>query len=257
MINKTYKTVIIDDEPLAIEGVRIRLQLNETFKIIGEYLSVNSALVDLKDKDVDVIFLDIQMPKLNGFDFLTMYKPKSMPIIVFITACDEFAIDAFKVSALDYLLKPIDKVQFLDMLKKVDAQLTLKSYQSNEKKIEQLLHIYGEKKEVRTIKLKSLGNYYSILENDIVCIKAEGDYITVFTNTQNYLVKDTLKHFSSELNNDRFKQIHRSSIVNLHEINHIENTNHNDAIIHLRNKDRIKVSRKYSKEIINSFKHLK
>lgn len=249
-----FKTVIIDDEALAVEGIRLRLEQFHNFRVIHEFMSVHSALKVLKDEEVDIIFLDIQMPRYTGFDFLNQYHPKKMPLIVFVTAYDQFALEAFNVHAVDYLLKPIDNERFREMIEKVSGQLAQRNPLLDTDKISEIISMYERIKEEDVndkFKVKSLGVYYTISKRDIVWVKAEGDYVTIYTKKQDYFVKDTLKDFEKRMGVNFLRRVHRSSLVNLREINKIVPSTHSDAIIYMKNNEIIKMSRTFKNEILD------
>jgi two-component system LytT family response regulator len=252
-----YKTIIIDDELLAIEGLQIHLKLYTQFNIITTFRRVSSALEWLKENDIDVIFLDIEMPKYNGFDFIKMYNPKKMPTLIFVTAYNQFALEAFNANALDYILKPIDVDRFETTIKKIESQLSLLSVETDRNKLKKLVSDLEKKQLAQSskIKLKSFGTHYFVEYSDIILIQSEGDYINVITTTNTYFVKKTLTQFESGLNDDLFKRIHRSTIVNTQKITELKPSSHGDGLVILSNKVEVKFTRSYRKNlesVINS-----
>ena len=238
MTDKIYTSIIIDDEHLAIEGIEIRLRPFMNLKVLDTFRTVRSALEFLKESSVDVIFLDIQMPKYNGFDFLKMYTPTTMPIVIFITAYKEFALEAYHVRAFDYILKPIDDDRFEQTIIKLLEQFELESYKKN------TLNSHHK------IKLKSFGVNYFLDELDIISITSEGDYIKVQLDTESLLVKMTLSDITNQLNGEQFKRIHRSTLINIDNIKSIHVGTHGDGTIVLTNSTEHKYSRSHRENIL-------
>lgn len=213
------KTLIVDDEPLARSIIKTYLSEHEQFELIGEYGDGFSALKAINELKPDVVFLDIQMPKLTGIELLELLDIK--PIIVFITAFNQYAIEAFELSACDYLLKPFAKERFNTTIARIldkygrndSSDITvgkfIEKFSSHEEKLERVAIKNGAKIEIIPV-------------SEITHIMAEGDYVMIFTKNGKFLKDKTMKYFESRLDETKFIRIHRSSIVNIDDIQRIE-----------------------------------
>ena len=222
-----YKCLIVDDEPLARKVLKEYLDDVQVLSLVNECGSPVEAVEFLKRNDIDVLFLDINMPKLDGFQVLNQLEKR--PLVIFTTAYSEYAVKAFEFKAFDYLVKPISFERFL---------------QSTNRVVDQLNSEQSGTTEAQTILIKENKRLYKISLDDIFFVKAFGDYIRIFTSTKTYIVKDRLQRFSEELN-DRFFKVHRSYIVNLDRIHYLEG---NHIVI---NDEKIPVSETYRSALID------
>ncbi len=199
----TINCLIVDDEPLARSLLKEYIADTEDLVLIGELKSALEILKTVEDNVVDLIFLDINMPKLSGLDFIKNFDVKSQ--IIFTTAYPEFAVDAFEYNAADYLVKPISFNRFL-------------------KSIEKIRHILNSQNsftEREWLIIKENKRIYNLKLSNILYLQAFGDYVKIITNSKSYLTKDTLSGIQSLLSK-KFIKCHRSYIVNLDEIKYIE-----------------------------------
>ncbi len=221
------KCIIIDDEPLAIKVIESHLKEFHNFEIIETFNNPIEALQIIENKKIDVVFLDINMPKMNGIDFLKNTILKSNVVIT--TAYREFAVECFDLDVLDYLVKPIPFNRFLKTINKITQKIQLQ--QSNNK--EQIANSHS------FIFLKANKKLIKIKFDDIFYIESLKDYIKVFTKTENYIVHKSLTSISEELPNNLFLRIHRSFTIALDKIKFVEG---NSVAI---NNTRIPIGRKY------------
>jgi two-component system, LytTR family, response regulator len=234
-----YKAIIIEDEEPARQLIRSYLSGNNEIEISGEFADGFSAVKAIEDIKPDLVFLDIQMPKLNGFEVLELVSHK--PAIIFSTAFDEFAIRAFEINATDYLLKPYSKERFNQALDKAMTSIRINELQAQ--KIEPLLKLNDENPEIlNRIAVKTGTKVHLIIAEDIICIEAEGDYAKIITKDSFYLKEKPLKYFETHLNPEIFIRIHRSSIVNIGEIARIEYYDKETHIVFLKNNTKLKAS---------------
>lgn len=194
--------IIVDDEPLARNLLKEYISDLNEINLIGEFKSAIEARDFLKSSQVDVVFLDINMPKLSGIEFVRNLKTKAL--IVFTTAYPEFAVEAFEVQAFDYLVKPISFERFLMCVEKVKLEKSKNS-----------------EKQSQFITLKENKRLYKINLNDILHLEAYGDYVKVYTVEKVFLIKERLSNYE-KLSADFFLRIHRSYIVNLRKIEFVE-----------------------------------
>lgn len=211
-----YKVILIDDEPLARQLVRAFLKDYKEIEVIAECGDGFEGFKAIQDNKPDLIFLDIQMPKLNGFEMLELLD--SAPAVIFTTAFDEYALKAFEAHAIDYLLKPITKERFDKAMQKWLAQAG--NHQAT--KVDELLqsNIYDGYQ--HRIVVKDNGLIRIIGEQDIFYIEANDDYIKIVTKDGNYLKKSTLGHVEQSLDPQQFVRVHRSYLVPVSQLLRIE-----------------------------------
>lgn len=213
------KVLIIDDEKLAREIIKTYLRKHDNFEIAGECTNGFDALKQINDIKPDLIFLDIQMPKLTGFEMLEVLE--NPPVIIFTTAYDQYALKAFEVNATDYLLKPFPEDRFNEALQKAIKLLGDKNLVS--KKIENLSKSLETKGETLERVVVKNGQKISIIPvNDIKYIEAQDDYTMIYTDKGNYLKQKTMKFFDENLDQKDFIRIHRSYFVKVTQIKQIE-----------------------------------
>ncbi|MCU4674051.1 LytTR family transcriptional regulator DNA-binding domain-containing protein [Catenovulum sp. 2E275] len=250
------KTLIVDDELGAIEGLAIRLSAFEQIEVVATAGSVKQALVEIKQTNPDLIFLDIEMPNQSGFDLIAELQADKMPAIVFVTAYHQHAVKAFEVRAVDYLLKPVNQQRLAESIARVES-----SQQGSDKN--QLLSAYHEieaKSEPRTSTLSANTDKQKLVVQDgrntiqlvpypdIQWIDAAGDYMCVHTSKETYVMRARLKSLTDQLP-DYFMRIHKSTIVNLTQINQLQPLSNSEYSVILQNGKNLKVSRTYSKEL--------
>ncbi|MBS1584037.1 MAG: response regulator [Bacteroidetes bacterium] len=211
-----YKVILIDDEPLARQLVRAFLKDYKEIEVIAECSDGFEGFKAIQDNKPDLIFLDIQMPKLNGFEMLELLD--NPPAVIFTTAFDEYALKAFEAHAIDYLLKPITKERFDKAMQKWLAQAG--NHQTT--KVDELLqsNIYDGYQ--HRIVVKDNGLIRIIGEQDIFYIEANDDYIKIVTKDGNYLKKSTLGHVEQSLDPQQFVRVHRSYLVPVSQLLRIE-----------------------------------
>jgi two-component system LytT family response regulator len=253
----TISVLIVDDEPLAREGVALHLQDEKEFSIIGECENGSDAIRSILSLKPDLVFLDIKMPKVNGFDVVNAVGSQHMPPVIFLTAYDEYAIEAFNTHAIDYLLKPIDRVRFKESLDHARDQILKNAISKRSEQLTQLLSQTQGLSSLTTtnqtsalipderLVIRSNGHIYLLKSEDIYWIEAEGDYITVHTPQKSHLVRETMKNIEARLNEQGFQRVHRSSIVNLSYVRELISLDSGDYQIILRDSTCVKLSRNY------------
>jgi two-component system LytT family response regulator len=215
----TYKVIIIDDEKPARDIIRTFLKDFTEIEIIQECSDGFSGLKALQELKPDLAFLDVQMPKLTGFEVLELLE--SAPVIIFSTAYDQYAIKAFELNATDYILKPYSKERFVQAVGK--ALEKLKSGISPQPEVQKILQSADEKEELlQRIAVKSRHKVHVVGVDEIIYLEAEGDYVMIHTKEGNYLKEKTMKYFETHLDPGKFIRIHRSYIVNAEAIERIE-----------------------------------
>lgn len=238
------KVIVIDDEPLARSIVIEFLQKHTDIQIVTECNNGFEGVKSIAQHQPDLIFLDIQMPKINGFEMLELLSPP-LPSIIFTTAFDEYAIKAFENNAVDYLLKPFSQERFDTAIIKWQKNTTTLQPAT----IQQLSETTPKQPEEKNrIVVKNGSNIRIIPVEDIVYIEAYDDYVKIFTKDTYYLKKKTMNYYEEILDNTLFFRTHRSFIINLQELTKIESLEKNSYIAILKNGKRIPISRtSYSK----------
>jgi len=214
----TIRTIIIDDEPLARELIRSYLKDYPSFEIIEECVNGFEGLKAIQDHNPDVVFLDIEMPKVTGLEMLELID--TPPIVIFTTAYQEYAIKAFEMNALDYLLKPFTKDRFNKSIDKISDRLLHKN--ADAKKIKEFIQEPPLPNDtLHRIVVKTTHSIKIIPLADIRYIEAQDDYIMIYTVEGKYLKQQTMKYLEQTLPSD-FIRIHRSYMINIHEMLRIE-----------------------------------
>lgn len=241
------KVILIEDEEPARSLLKTYLKDLTMLEIIGEFSDGFSGTKAINELKPDLVFLDIQMPKLTGFEVLEIIEHKSE--IIFTTAYDEFAIKAFELNAVDYLLKPFSKDRFNQAVQKALAKI--KSEQKEDVNIKLLTQTIDNKEEfLDRIAIKSGTMIHVVPADRIHFLSAEGDYVMIHTKEGKYLKEKTMKYFESHLDSKQFVRIHRSHIVNVNEISRIEHYDKESYMVFMKNNIQLKAS-------INGYKLLK
>ncbi|MNK05414.1 Transcriptional regulatory protein YehT [compost metagenome] len=235
------KAFIVDDEPLARELVKKHLQRHSDIVLVGEAQDGFEALKLIPEVKPDLLFLDIQMPKINGFELLELLSEN--PSVIFTTAFDEFALKAFEVNALDYLLKPFSEERFDTAVKKKrSTELT------DDLKKDIPLQIIHEQ---NRIVVKDGTEIKIIPINDVDYIEAYDDYVKIFQDKKYILKKQTMNHFEQVLPKNQFIRIHRSYILNVNQLTKIESYEKNSYVAILKSGTSIPISRSSYSELKN------
>lgn len=247
------RVLIVDDEPLAREGVRLHLAGHEEIEIIGECGSGEEAVERIAADDPDLVFLDVQMPGLDGFGVLEAIGEAALPAIVFVTAYDQFALRAFEAHALDYLLKPFEAERFDKALERVRAQLRARSTNTMEERLRSLVASFsGKERFLERMVARTGGRILILRVSDVDWIEAAANYVRVHIGAKQYLVRETMTHLETRLDPDKFLRIHRSVIVRKDRIKELEPLFQGDYSIILLDGTRLNSSRGY-REGIQSF----
>jgi two-component system LytT family response regulator len=261
------KTIIVDDEALARRGLKIRLQQIDDVNIVGEARNGREALEAVREHRPDLVFLDIQMPGLSGFDVVRELQGEQMPAIVFVTAFDEFAINAFEANAIDYVLKPIEESRLHEALLRVRENLSQKRALLHKKSLLKLVSdITGEtvsnmeevatkgvdrlkKKEIARLAIKDGGKTTWVPQEEIEWIDAAGDYMCVHAGGETHIMRKTMKELEQELDGELLQRIHRSTIVNVNQVKEMQSHINGEYFLTLKGGHTIKLSRTYKDKL--------
>lgn len=240
------KVLIVDDEPLARDWIRALLEGERDIKIIGECADGRSALSTIQEQAPDLIFLDVQMPELDGFGVLEALGPERMPFVIFVTAYDQYALRAFEVHALDYLLKPFDRERFQKALQRSKEQIQREKTGDLSQRLLALLEdLKKEKKYLERLVIKSAGRVIFLKAEEIDWIEAAGNYVRLHVGSESHLLRETVNALEARLDPDKFLRIHRSTIVNVERIKELQPWFRGDYMVFLRDDTRLTLSRNY------------
>jgi two-component system LytT family response regulator len=249
------RTLIVDDMPPARSRVRRALAKADDFEVIGECGDGAAAITSIRELQPDLVFLDVQMPEIDGFGVVAALEPSERPVILFVTAHDEYALRAFEVHALDYLLKPFDNERFERALERVREQVRLRQGQGVDRRLESLLkqlrpdtrykQLRPDTRYLRRIAVKARGRTRLINVADIDWIGAEGNYLNLHVGSETHLIRETMATIEQQLDPDRFARIHRSTIVNLDRVSEISPLFNGDQSIRLANGEELTASRSH------------
>ena len=232
------KTLIVEDEKLARDLIREYLGKYDDFEILGEFEDGFSGLKAINEMKPDLVFLDIQMPKLTGFEMLELLDHH--PAIIFTTAYDQYALNAFEHNALDYLLKPYSEDRFEEALNKARERVKTGDKDSIGKLVE---HRDELEEELHRIVVKSRSKISVIPVSEVLYLEAQDDYVMIYTRESKHLKQKTMKFFESHLPADEYVRIHRSYIVRIEEISQMQLYEKDSYIVILKNGTKLPVSK--------------
>lgn len=266
---KTLSAIIVDDEPLALEGLRLRLEKIPEINVIAEASDGDQAIALCHELCPDVLFLDLRLPGLNGIEVVQALQSDILPMIVFVSAYGEYALDAFELNAIDYVLKPAN----LGRLKKTVGKLLTKHSPENSNKDREKFKLLQALVETSGIPISELENWLEsdsplptsfcqelviknsdnekvfLPVNTIRWIDAAGDYMCVHTDKETHILRITMKKLATQLDERMFKRIHKSTLVNVNSIKSIRSLRNSESILDLGDDIQLKVSRNYSSVI--------
>jgi len=261
------RTIIVDDEALARRGLKLRLNKVDDLAIVAEARNGREALKTIRELQPDLVFLDIQMPGMDGFAVLAELQQENMPAIVFVTAFNEYAIKAFEANALDYLLKPIEDSRLHEAIARVRENLDLKHALKHKKSLLRLVsNMSGEnvgsmrelsakgvdslkKKELPKLVIKDGGHTTLVPQEQIEWIDAAGDYMCVHAGGKTHIMRTTMKELEAELDSDLLQRIHRSTIVNVNQVTELQSHINGEYFLTLQCGHTIKLSRTYKDKL--------
>lgn len=259
------KALIVDDEQLARRGLELRLERFPDVEVCGQSRNGREALADVRAQSPDLMFLDVQMPGMDGFDVLRRLAGSDMPIVVFVTAYDEFALKAFDANALDYLLKPINDERLAEAVDRARQVLDERSADEQRDKLLKLVcELTGRELTLESALAESTGNATAFPKrlairdgaetacvdvDQIDWVDAAGDYMCVHAAGNTYVLRGTMKHLEEVLNPETFVRIHRSAIVNRHRVTSMRSHRNGEYFLQLGGDTELKLSRKYKKSV--------
>ena len=262
----TIRTLIVDDEPLARRGLELRLREHTDLQIVRQCANGREALAAIAEESPDLMFLDIQMPGMSGLDLVAQVPQESMPMVVFVTAFDRFAINAFEAHALDYLLKPVDEKRLAAAVDRVRAQW---QQQQAVAQREQLMALLAEVKGngeitvdappaasapaapryARMLPIRSGRETVRLDVTTIDWIDAAGDYMCLHADGQTHVLRATMKELEEMLDPAVFQRVHRSTIVNLARVKSLRPHLNGECFLKLQSGQEVKLSRSFRDKV--------
>ena len=253
----TIRTILVDEEALAIQGLELRLASHPDVEIVDRCRNGREAIRSIKTHKPDLVFLDVQMPGFDGFGVIEGLMDIEPPLIVFVTAFDEFALKAFEAQALDYLLKPVDEARLAATLQRVRDRLAERRASDESGRLRNLLKtvapqaVTNAQEEVgpgryeKLLNVKDRGQIFRVDVESIERIDAAGDYMCIHTGGQTLILRETMKDLERRLDPRKFRRIHRSTIVNLDQVRQVKPHTNGECYLILSSGAQVKVSRSY------------
>ena len=241
------RVCVVDDEPLARRGVLSLLAAFDDLQVVGEYEDGTTALAGLQAQPPDLVFMDVQMPGMTGLDVLAALPVQQRPLAILLTAHDSFAVWAFALNAVDYLLKPVDDVRFAEALARARQLLRLRDLDTARTPPAATRARHLEKFSVR------IGHRTLFIRADSVAwIGADGDYAVLHVGERTYIVRESLHQLAAQLDPARFVRVHRSSIVRLDQVAELQPLTNRDAVLRLHDGTPVRVSRTYIDALLSA-----
>ena len=265
----TIRTILVDDEKLAIQGLQLRLETFPDVEVIGTCANGREAIRAIKTEKPDLVFLDIQMPGFDGFSVVKGVMEIEPPLFVFVTAYEEHAIRAFEANAVNYLMKPVDEAKLADTIERVRQRLAEKRSAEEAEKLKDVLAevspesleeiTSGEETETssryeKMINIKDRGQIFRVDVDSIEHIEAAGDYMCIYTGDNSLILRETMKDLERRLDPRNFQRVHRSTIVNLDLVRQVRPHTNGECFLVLESGAEVKVSRSY-RDVVARFVH--
>jgi two-component system LytT family response regulator len=253
------KVAVVDDEPLARQGVALRLRQYNDIEIVGECSNGREAQAFILEHKPDLVYLDIQMPYMNGIDVLRTLPVEAQPFVIFLTAFDEYVMRAFEVHAIDYLLKPVDDARFTGALQHARRVLGNQGGDDYRARMASLLRRKDDpagQPPLSQLAVRIGRSFRFVDVEDIDWIEAQGDYAEIHVGTRTHLIRESLNTLSARLDSSAFLRIHRGAIVRLNRIAGVSSLPNRDCSLTLRNGTALRVSRTYSDHLRKLLRNL-
>ena len=251
------RAMIVDDEPLARRRLRSLLAGEEGVEIVGEYGNGRDAVTAIRELNPDLVFLDIQMPELDGFGVVREVGVTEMPTVVFVTAFDEHALKAFEVHAFDYLLKPVDRERFATTLRRARIRARGEDSRTLSVRLGALLSELGcMRHEPQRLPIRKDGRIFLVRPEDIDWLEADGNHVRVHIGKESHLIRETLSNLETRLPARSFMRIHRSTLVNIGRIREIQPWFQGDYVLLLNDGTRLTSGRSYRDRVRSLFEQV-
>jgi two-component system LytT family response regulator len=250
MNNGKVRVLVADDEPLARERLRTLLSREDWVDLVAECPNGTEAIDAIGRLQPDLVLLDVQMPGASGFEVIEAVGPERMPLVVFVTAFDRYALRAFDVHALDYLLKPFDRERFHEALIRARQHLERRGTGDLERRLLELVQdLKPQAQRLERFVIKSGGRVFFVRSEEIDWIEAAGNYVKLHVGNDAHLFRETMNALESQLDADTFFRIHRSHIVNIERVKELQPWFNGEYVVFLRNGTRLTLSRGYREKL--------
>ena len=247
---KKIRTLVADDEPLARERLTNLLSAESDIEVVGQCRDGEEAATAIVDHTPDLVFLDVQMPGMNGFEVIDAVGSERMPLVIFVTAYDQHALKAFQVRALDYLLKPFDRERFQEALQRARAHIQRDETGDLGRRLLALVKdLRRDQPKTDRLVVKSGGRLFFLRTDEIDWIEAAGNYVRLHVGTTSHLLRETMNAIEGRLDPEKFFRIHRSRIVNMERIQEMQPWLNGEYAVLLRTGTRLTLSRGYREKL--------
>ena len=266
----TIRTILVDDEPLAIQGLQLRLEKHDDVAIVETCSNGREAIRAIKTNKPDLVLLDIQMPGFDGLSVIQGLMEVEPPLFVFVTAYSDHAIRAFEAQAMDCLMKPVEEDRLADTLDRVRLRLQEKRGVEEAEKLKEVLaevapdavdqvggqfdDAHASNRYEKLINIKDRGQIFRVDVDSIEKIDAAGDYMCIYTGDNTLILRETMKDLEKRLDPRRFQRVHRSCIVNLDQVRQVKPHTNGECFLVLESGSQVKVSRSY-RDVVARFVH--
>ena len=266
----SIRTVLVDDEPLATQGLRLRLEAHDDVDIVATAANGREAIRAIKTQKPDLVFLDIQMPGFDGFSVIQGLMDVEPPLFVFVTAYGDHALRAFEAQAVDYLMKPVEEDRLAATLDRVRQRLNEKRSAEDVERLQAALEehapeaaeemadsspeAHASNRYEKMINIKDQGQIFRVDVDTIERIDAAGDYMCIQTGENTLILRETMKDLEKRLDPRRFQRVHRSTIVNLDLVRQVKPHTNGECFLVLDSGAQVKVSRSY-RDVVARFVH--
>jgi two-component system LytT family response regulator len=255
MPTRKLTALIVDDEPLARERLMGLLSAEPDIEVLGECRDGEEAVSVIHDRHPDLVLLDVEMPRMNGFQVIDTIGADEMPMVIFVTAYDQHAIRAFEVRALDYLLKPFDRTRFTDALQRARTQIETQTTGDLGRRLIALMKdLKREPPKTDRLVVKSGGRLFFLRADEVDWIEAAGNYVRLHVGAQAHLLRETMNGIEARLDPERFFRIHRCRIVNVERIQEMQPWLNGEYSVVLRSGVRLTLSRGYRERLQEKLK---
>jgi len=244
------RALIVDDEPLARRGIVLRLRKFKDIEVVGECGDGDSALEMILTLAPDLVFLDVQMPEIDGFAVLESVAAARTPLVIFVTAYDQYALRAFEVSAVDYLVKPFDRRRFEKAMQRAKSRLaTERGVDLNQQTLALLTELKARSNHIERLVIKAGGRAFFLKTDEIDWIEAEGKYVRLHAGKESYLLREAIGTIEGQLDPKKFPRIHRSTIINIDRVRELQPWFHNEYRVILQDGTELMLSRSCRKKL--------
>lgn len=251
---QNIRVVIVDDEPIAREGVRTQLLREPGVEIVAECGDGLEAVETIRELSPDLLFLDVQMPGMDGFEVVQTIGSEAIPAVVFVTAYDKYALQAFEVNAVDYLLKPFDSERFQKAFQRARLQIQRRTTETINQKLEALLEsMRPRNRHLERLVVKSAGRIFFLPVSEIDWIESADNYVSLHSGRESHLIRETLTSLETKLDPEEFLRIRHSTIVNVKKIKELHPLFKGEYEIVLHNGAKLTSSRRYRDRLRSEF----